>query len=430
MKKLLALCVSALLMCSLTACQNVETPSGGPESGVSQTGETSGDAVVLCVEEDFRQNANELIGYLSAMGVETKYELLVLPSDPEEREPELTRLRTEIMAGEGPDAFLLDLVPTAYVDVPESLFTNVEKSMYSHLFLDLEDMVQESDMVDLESCNQLVMDAGKTEEGRFLLPIRYTYPALAIEKSALSDPDFTFSSLEELLQSGEETLKGQAFYLTFLDPSGYFGRPADYMGQNLLFTQEEFQSYLDKYLSLMELSQGVQEEGSPVVARGWIGNPFSAISGSDCALFPMVNRTGGVTASVSFCAAINRNTDHPEEAFDFIELLLSQELQSGSGFKVNDRYYGSGFSYGDGSFHSIPVKAGALQEFLSLSDEAAAQISQIDQRIDQVKFFSDLDWELYDFCDSYPRNAPAEMVEEWKAQIPQVFSTLEMILAE
>lgn len=429
MKKFVALLLSLALVFTAGGCQNENTPSSGTESLVSQTEESPEDTVVLCIEDSFRTDANELLGYLSAIGVETKYELLVLPSNPEEREPELTRLRTEIMAGEGPDAFLLDLVPTAYVDVPESLFPNVEKSMYSHLFLDLEDMVQESDMVDLESCNQMVMDAGKTEEGRFLLPIQYTYPALAIEKSALSDPDFTFSSLEELLQSGEETLKGQAFYLTFLNPSSYFGRPADYAGQNLLFTQEEFQSYLEDYLTLMELSQGILEEGSPVVARGWIGRPFSAVSGSDCAFFPMINRTGGVTASVSLCAAINRNTNHPEEAFDFIELLLSQELQSSSGFQVNDRHYGSGFSFGSIG-HGIPVKDSALQEFLFLSDEAADLVRQGNQRIDQVKFFSDLDWELYNFCDSYPRNAPAEMVEEWKSQIPQVFSTLEMILAE
>ena len=43
------------------------------------------------------------------------------------------------------------------LDPLEPLFPNVEKSMASHLFLDLEDMVQGSELIDLESCNQAVM---------------------------------------------------------------------------------------------------------------------------------------------------------------------------------------------------------------------------------------------------------------------------------
>ena len=70
------------------------------------------------------------------------------------------------------------------------------------MFLDLEDMAQNSEIVDLESCNQVVMDVGVTSQGRFLLPLTYTFSALLFDRSALNDPDYTFSTLEELLQSG------------------------------------------------------------------------------------------------------------------------------------------------------------------------------------------------------------------------------------
>ena len=69
-------------------------------------------------------DAYELENYLLAKGVETDYEFLVLPNNTEDREPELTRLRTEIMAGEGPDAFILNATIPGTVtdsgDVPVS----------------------------------------------------------------------------------------------------------------------------------------------------------------------------------------------------------------------------------------------------------------------------------------------------------------------
>ena len=74
----------------------------------------------------------------------------------------------------------------------EALFPNVEKSMYSHLFLDLEDMAQSSEIIDLESCNQTVMDVGVTGEGRFLLPLTYTFSGLILDPSILNGPGLCF----------------------------------------------------------------------------------------------------------------------------------------------------------------------------------------------------------------------------------------------
>lgn len=112
MKKLaLLLTVCLLAWSALAGCQTQETPQppepSGSEASASSTAQ-EGDPVVLCIEDSFEQDAYELENYLKATGVETEYEFLVLPNNTEDRETELTRLRTEIMAGEGPDAFILD----------------------------------------------------------------------------------------------------------------------------------------------------------------------------------------------------------------------------------------------------------------------------------------------------------------------------------
>ncbi len=229
MKKLaLLLTVCLLAWSALAGCQTQDTPQppepSGSEASASSTAQ-EGDPVVLCIEDSFEQDAYELENYLKATGVETEYEFLVLPNNTEDRETELTRLRTEIMAGEGPDAFILDAtVPGTVTDSGgplEALFPNVEKSMYSHPFLDLEDMAQSSEIIDLESCNQTVMDVGVTEDGRFLLPLTYSLSALILDPSILSDPAYVFTTLDELLQSDEEALKGIMAWGTFRpSPSG------------------------------------------------------------------------------------------------------------------------------------------------------------------------------------------------------------------
>ena len=115
MKKVGMLCLSILVLCwGLLGCTNgEEIPSA---SGVSsETASEEGGPVVICADESFREDLKELISYLAATGNETEYELLVLPDDTEDREPELTRLRTEIMAGEGPDAFILNATIPGYV---------------------------------------------------------------------------------------------------------------------------------------------------------------------------------------------------------------------------------------------------------------------------------------------------------------------------
>lgn len=62
---------------------------------------------------------------------------------------------------------------------------------------------------------------------------------------------------------------------------------------------------------------------------------------------------------MTFYAAINANAAHPQEAFDFIELLYSPELVTQQGFEVNGMHYGTMFDYGDNGSLAIPVKDGS-----------------------------------------------------------------------
>ena len=145
MEKLIVLLAAAVMLATLPDCQ--DSGKSGPG------GDTAEMPVVLCIEEQYRQYFKELIDYLSAIGNETIYELLVLPTAAEKREAELTRLRAEIMAGGGPDAFILDTTlpgsagDSSEEDPPENLFPNAEASMYSQIFLNVDDILSKNEVL-------------------------------------------------------------------------------------------------------------------------------------------------------------------------------------------------------------------------------------------------------------------------------------------
>lgn len=442
MKKLaLLLTVCLLAWSAFAGCQTQDTPQppepSGSEASASSTAQ-EGDPVVLCIEDSFEQDAYELENYLKATGVETEYEFLVLPNNTEDRETELTRLRTEIMAGEGPDAFILDAtVPGTVTDSGEpleALFPNVEKSMYSHLFLDLEDMAQSSEIIDLESCNQTVMDVGVTGEGRFLLPLTYTFSGLILDPSILNDPAYVFTSLDELLQSDEEAFKGIMAWGTFRLFPDCLGLLADYTGQNLLVTQDSLQQVIEQADAFSAFQDEAYSQ-SPALYQGGrtIGaNHLMSLAREETeyAVLPIPNPQGGVTAAVTFYAAINANAAYPQEAFDFIELLYSEELFTEQGFEVNGMHYGTMFDYGDNGFLAIPVKDRLLLQYAEdsvLLPGTLASFRGALDRIDSAKVYSDLDLAIYQMYSTWHFERPEETLEEL---VDRTVSTMEMTLAE
>ena len=445
MKKLSMLLAFCLLSVSLCGCQSQLTSSsqGSEVSAVSASSTIQeGDPVAICLDESLEQDMEELIRYLEASGNETEYELLVLPEDTEDREPELTRIRTEIMAGEGPDAFILSTaIPGAVLDpstgeTMESLFPNVEKSMYSPLFLDLEDMVQQSEIVDLENCNQAVMDVGVTGDGRFLLPLTYTFSGIMVDRSALEDPDYTFSTLDQLLQSDQETLKGLFSYSTLGMFPNCLGLLADYQGQNLLVTSESLQTAIEQGESFAAY-QDEQYSGSTARLGGlaaswsdWMNLPYEETAYN---VYPIPNPEGGVTAAVTMYAAINRNASHPQEAFALIEQLFREELVTQAGYEVNGYHYCTTFHFGNsgGYMAALPVQDQLLLDYIEPNTQEAtmASLRAAVERIDSAKVYSDLDLDIYDLYETW-HFSYGQLDTPLEELVEQTISSMEMTLAE
>lgn len=133
---------------------------------------------------------------------------------------------------------------------------------------------------------------------------------------------------------------------------------------------------------------------------------------------------------MTFYAAINANADHPQEAFDFIELLYSEELVTQQGFEVNGMHYGTMFDYGDNGSLAIPVKDRLLLQYAEDSGLLPGTLASFQgalDRIDSAKVYSDLDLDIYNLYETWHFERPEESLEEL---VDRTVSTMEMTLAE
>lgn len=118
---------------------------------------------------------------------DVSFEFVTVPddsaSDPQVMEAEaaaLTKLRTEIMSGRGPDLFVLNAIHLRLIQDPD-------KQMRAGVFADLAPYL---DTIAAEATlNETVLAAGRVGEAQYLLPLYYTVPGVAVPAEALAGFD-------------------------------------------------------------------------------------------------------------------------------------------------------------------------------------------------------------------------------------------------
>ena len=169
MKRKFAILLSAMLL-TQAVCGCGGAASSGTSSASASTGSTasksSEKAVIVTDEQEFTHEngitrlAKEIYGDLNV-------EFFVLSEDAQERETQISSLRVEIMAGGGPDGYLLSS-PTSNMTFngeghPATLFPDVQRTMQAGAFLPLDDYIKESEYLRSEDHFAPVFDTGKTD---------------------------------------------------------------------------------------------------------------------------------------------------------------------------------------------------------------------------------------------------------------------------
>ena len=271
----------------------------------------------------------------------------------------LEQIQLEMMDGGGPDVFIMKYMVnidaknySVDYDVKNCLFPYPQKAMEYGKFLPLDEyMENNTELTEWDKLTQPVLEAGRNSEGQQIIPLSYTFPLLCYPKSEWEHiPDKTYTWGDMLNHS---TLLPHSLDLAncgssqkFMDVSDsdidivtefsnspdyleyIMGSFADFETEELGFTEEELLECVNDIISL-EPKDNFEEFDD--ARETYVGVDLSERTFNKPMTFlPLYNVDGGVTAHIEEYAAINRNTEKPEEAFKVIDLLMSKYVQQWS----------------------------------------------------------------------------------------------------
>jgi ABC-type glycerol-3-phosphate transport system substrate-binding protein len=336
MKKKSALILAGLLCAlSFASCQ-----SSSPTSEKGAAG-GSGDQpkMVIAISEQQEYFYRKAIAKYCKLHPETEVEIEVIPyidntpTKKTEKDRKAAKdMQVQIMAGKGPDVFLLD--------ENNEVLPDMIKSSYNGVFLDLNTVMD--GLKDLP-LNQTVLKAGEIDGKQYFLPLGYMLTGIAVTDDMLGDwrpsSDQPAQFLEEVANhTGVEKFPSEFLLKDYIP--GLFGSPVlDYEEKTITFSQE-LQDLAELLAERQELSSEEVSELPNVALMGhYTANSFetfvqnSLTSGIDVTFLPFPNGEGGINAQVNVFAAVRANSACASQAGEFLAFLLSDEMQGSTGWE-------------------------------------------------------------------------------------------------
>ena len=289
-----------------------------------------------------------------------------LPADENGRAEMLQRIRTELMAGRGPDVLLLR---NGHADLErmnprKPLLDDMELAMRNGLFYDVSAFYDADTELKTEELQPVIMEAGVLDGERYVLPFRFDIPVMYVEKNrfaqtGLSTDIFQMNILEliDYFVSMEDHATAINFYLQYIHPQftmNVFPRLLDYNRGIVAVTQEEMETFLRAYQAYRVRFMQSTPHGNisyPVEVREYIqdgeywteetGNflliqslqnalEIMAIGkekGAELEAYPLRSMDGSVVADITFYGAVSAGSKHPELAYDFLRNFLTEDFQ-------------------------------------------------------------------------------------------------------
>ncbi len=384
-------------------------------------------------------------------------EFVEVESDELEREMSLSNIRTEIMSGKGPDIFILPTWDTRvniqYSETQqkyifsrkEPVFKDMTDAMNNRTFLELDKYIAESKYMSMDEFPSIIMDEGKVNGKQVVLPLFYNYDIVFLDRSLMEDPELKISSFEEAVSTGDKNISASLSNSSVMISESLFADMVSPDGQTLLVEEEDIADSLKLLGKIYDVTDG---EDIRAADKG----PYSLNSFGKGALYawklhgenayPLYihNNAGGLTATISDFVAINGSTKHPDEAFKMVELIFSEEIQSGVGFESNElnkfgnpRYYGSMFIY-DGYSGNLPTSKAAYNEEI-LYDYSL--LEGLLEKTNSVRFVSEYDCMIADAWNNIELEyfyGPLKETEDYNELVDEVaaelYSDFKMMAAE
>lgn len=256
------------------------------------------------------------------------------------------QIAAQVMSGEGPDVFIIN-----------DLIMDVQKLVREGIFADMEPFF-EADSFDWEPYHKKVMDGGVWNGKRYIIPLSYDFPLLITSRTALEESGFDIDAckdyqrfLEETSHFMEDPTQIRQLFCNPLMVTSYVTEfsgisVADYDTQSIDLSSPVIQSGYQWYKTVMERNPDSTNhysvlEGAAAVRDGhvlWLVPPagsfnsffedFGAIkTTNEAVMMPIRDMNGGIQARIQYPVAVRGNSENLQNAYDYIKILLSPEIQ-------------------------------------------------------------------------------------------------------
>ena len=444
----------------LTVC--MESSVGLPNVGKGTTMENS----IQSIAQYYTANVNP----------DVTFEFVTLTADQEERSNRIDQLQAEMMAGQGPDIFILPC-DDGFTYNETQLIENVEKGMATGPFADLTTLYNQDETLEKDVLLEKVMDAGVMDDKRYILPLRYQYPIILALEDELQAAELELSELSQNAETFLSTVLSQEKNAWHVSGANVFAANlinvfpslCDYSTGEVSLDEETVVATLSQYMELLSSLDQKSIEADGGVWPNFLSadRPLSTLFLSDDLFFyldiayaqyqdlvavPFAAQDGSIVANVSYYGAVSANCAAVEEAYEFLKLFLSREVQSGGALEADGASYDASEW---GTTHGWPVRSditaaelraavpqtpllhGMVEELRQpVEGEPAPMLpeeffTEAYERIGEVRPYTQLDgsfsraaMSLYDFTTYTPKTGEVENVAQ------DLLSQLEAEVAE
>lgn len=200
-----------------------------------------------------------------------------------------------------------------------------QQAMERGMFLNLDEYLPKAQFMKLENLPEPLAEAGQYEGSQYILPMSYTVPLICFDREEVAQPELSKTMTWEEMLEGEPALQAAAANI-FLDYAPFLPLIEN---EKLTFSEEELLEFAMRYKELLKKTTAVK------FIRQSLGTSMEyqvcktpKVPGEIFTAVPIYSRKGGYGALIKTYAAINANTERPEDAFFIVDYLLSEECQT------------------------------------------------------------------------------------------------------
>lgn len=268
----------------------------------------------VCYAERFFEGSKE--------GMEVNVQRL--PDDSQKRETEIQKLRTEIMAGKGPDVFLMGPESENVAEDIMQLFENPYQTMQSGALASLDKYMEKDDYWEESTYQKAFLKAGQYNGRQYIIPLSVYYEVYLRTNDM---EEMTGNTLDEWLDQAE--ISDDSRVKSFADDFACMGArwiqpAADYEQGEVLFDQSKWNVFAEKYFQFRSRNDYWDYE---IEER----NDYGMKTVLDLEIYPerevqaIPDLNGQKMASIMSYGAVGMSSDRKEEAYEFLMLFLNDQ---------------------------------------------------------------------------------------------------------